>query len=154
MSLSTQIIILVLLVIGSAYFSGTEAALMSVNRIRIKNAAGNGNKKASLVLKFTENFDKVISTLLIGNNIVNILATSIATVLFTTYFPKYGVTLSTVVMTVVVLIFGEICPKSMAKQRPEIFSMVTAPLFKIIMWILTPLSLFFSPISKLAARLF
>ena len=64
MSLSTQIIILVLLVLGSAYFSGTEAALMSVNRIRIKNAAGNGNKKASLVLKFTENFDKVISTLL------------------------------------------------------------------------------------------
>ena len=154
MSLSTQIIILVLLVLGSAYFSGTEAALMSVNRIRIKNAAGNGNKKASLVLKFTENFDKVISTLLIGNNIVNILATSIATVLFTTYFPKYGVTLSTVVMTIVVLIFGEICPKSMAKQRPESFSMLIAPLFKIIMWILTPLSLFFSPISKLSAKIF
>ena len=77
MSSSTQIILLVILILGSAFFSGTEAALMSVNRIRIKNAAGNGNKKASLVLKFTENFDKVISTLLIGNNIVNILATSI-----------------------------------------------------------------------------
>ena len=153
MNLSTQIILLALLVLGSAYFSGTEASLMSINRIRIKNAAGNGNKRASLVLKFTENFDKVISTLLIGNNIVNILATSIATVLFTTYFPKYGVTLSTIVMTVIVLIFGEICPKSMAKQRPEAYAMISAPLFKIIMWILTPLSLFFSPISKLAARL-
>ncbi len=154
MNVSTQIIVLGILVLGSAYFSGTEAALMSVNRIRIKNAAGNGNKKASIVLKFIDKFDKVISTLLIGNNIVNILATSIATVLFTTYFPKYGVTLSTIVMTVIVLIFGEICPKSMAKQRPESFAMISAPLFKIIMWILTPLSLFFSPISKLAARLF
>ena len=137
MNLSTQIILLALLVLGSAYFSGTEASLMSINRIRIKNAAGNGNKRASLVLKFTENFDKVISTLLIGNNIVNILATSIATVLFTTYFPKYGVTLSTIVMTVIVLIFGEICPKSMAKQRPEAYAMISAPLFKIIMWILS-----------------
>ena len=154
MSSSTQIILLVILILGSAFFSGTEAALMSVNRIRIKNAAGNGNKKASLVLKFTENFDKVISTLLIGNNIVNILATSIATVLFTTYFPKYGVTLSTIVMTIVVLIFGEICPKSMAKQRPESFSMLCAPLFKGIMWLLTPLSLIFSPISKLSTKLF
>lgn len=153
MSLSTQIILLILLVIASAYFSGTEAALMSANRIRLKNAAGGGSKKASLVLRFTENFDKVISTLLIGNNIVNILATSIATVLFTTYFPTYGVTLSTAVMTVVVLIFGEICPKSIAKQRPESFAMASAPIFNVVMKILTPLSLLFSPVSKLAAKL-
>lgn len=154
MSLTTQIFLLIILVICSAYFSGTEASLMSVNRIRIKNAAGNGNKNASKVLRFTENFDKVISTLLIGNNIVNILATSIATVLFTTYFPTYGVTLSTIVMTILVLIFGEICPKSIAKQRPESFAMTSAPLFSVIMTLLTPLSWFFSPFSKLASKLF
>ena len=153
MSVSTQIIVLIILVICSAYFSGTEASLMSVSRIRIKNEAGNGSKKASLVLRFTENFDKVISTLLIGNNIVNILATSIATVLFTTYFPKYGVTLSTIVMTVVELIFGEICPKSVAKQRPESFAMASAPVFNLVLKVLTPLSWFFSPFSKLAAKL-
>lgn len=153
MSLTSQIIFLIILVIASAYFSGTEAALMSANRIRLKNAAGNGNRKASMVMQFTEKFDKVISTLLIGNNIVNILATSIATVLFTTYFPTYGVTLSTAIMTVTVLIFGEIMPKSIAKQKPESIAMASAPLFRLIMTVLTPLSMIFSPISKLASKL-
>ncbi len=154
MSITQQIIFLIVLVMFSAYFSGTEAAFMSANRIRLKNAAGNGNRKASLVMQLTDKFDKVISTLLIGNNIVNILASSIATVLFTTYFPTYGVTISTIVMTIIVLIFGEICPKSLAKQRPESIATASAPVFRIIMLILSPLSWLFSPVSKLMAILF
>lgn len=154
MSVTQQIIFLIVLVMFSAYFSGTEAAFMSASRIRLKNAAGNGNRKASLVMELTDKFDKVISTLLIGNNIVNILASSIATVLFTTYFPTYGVTISTIVMTVIVLIFGEICPKSLAKQRPEAIATASAPIFRGIMFLLTPLTLIFSPVSKLMAILF
>lgn len=154
MSVTQQIIFLIVLVMFSAYFSGTEAAFMSASRIRLKNAAGNGNRKASLVMELTDKFDKVISTLLIGNNIVNILASSIATVLFTTYFPTYGVTISTIVMTVIVLIFGEICPKSLAKQRPEAIATASAPIFRGVMFLLTPLTLIFSPVSKLMAILF
>jgi Mg2+/Co2+ transporter CorB len=124
MSLSNQIIILTLLVLGSAYFSGTEAALMSVNRIRIKNAAGNGNKKASLVLKFTENFDKVISTLLIGNNIVNLSASSLTTALVIEQFHSIPAGVATGILTVLILIFGEITPKTLATIYNEKLSLI------------------------------
>ncbi len=143
----TQIIVLIVLIILSGYFSATETAFSALNRIRVKNMASDGNKKAALVLKLSENFDKILSTILIGNNIVNIAATSIATLLFIGFFDgdqTLGTTVSTIVVTVVVLIFGEITPKSLAKERPESFAMFSAPLLRLFMLVLYPLNLIFT----------
>ena len=125
-----KIIGIAVLVIFSAYFSATETAFTSVNRIRIKNLANDGNKKAKEVLELSEKFDKMLSTILVGNNIVNIAMSAIATVLFMELYPVYGATIATVVITVVVLIFGEISPKSLAKESPEKFAMFSAPFLK------------------------
>ena len=122
-----SVISLVLLIAFSAYFSATETAFSGVNRIRLKNMASDGNKKASRALKLTENFDKLLSTVLVGNNIVNIAASSIATLLFTSFFGDAGAAISTLVMTVLLLIFSEITPKSIAKEVPESFAMLSAP---------------------------
>ena len=143
----TQIIVLIVLIILSGYFSATETAFSALNRIRVKNMASDGNKKAALVLNMSENFDKILSTILIGNNIVNIVATSIATLLFIDIMKgdqALGTTVATIVVTVVVLIFGEITPKSLAKERPESFAMFSAPLLRLFMFILYPLNLIFT----------
>ena len=143
----TQIIVLVVLILFSGYFSATETAFSALNRIRIKNMASDGNKKAVLVQKLSEKFDSILSTILIGNNIVNIAATSIATLLFIDICKgdtTLGTTVATIVITVVVLIFGEITPKSLAKERPESFAMFSAPLLRVFMFILYPLNLIFT----------
>ena len=111
-SLTREIVVLIVLVLLSAYFSATETAFSSLNRIKLKNKAKNGNKRAQNTLNLCEKYDKLLSTILIGNNIVNILSTSIATALFVFYFPQKGVAYSTVTMTLIVLTFGEILPKS------------------------------------------
>lgn len=138
-------LILVILIALSGYFSASETAFSAFNRARIKNMAQNSNKKAELVLRMSENFDKVLSTLLIGNNIVNISASTIATLLFAELIKdaNLAATVSTVVMTLLVLIFGEITPKSMAKQAPETFAMFSAPFLNALSIVLTPLSFFF-----------
>ena len=112
---STQISIisLILLIALSAYFSATETAFSGVNRIRLKSMASDGNKKAARALKLTENFDNLLSTVLVGNNIVNIAASSIATLLFTATFGDAGPALSTLVMTVLLLIFSEISSRGL-----------------------------------------
>lgn len=142
-----QILVLVVLIVLSGYFSATETAFSALNRIRVKNMASDGNKKAALVQKMAENFDRILSTILIGNNIVNIAATSIATLLFIDICKgdqALGTTVATVVVTVVVLIFGEITPKSLAKERPESFAMFSAPILRVFMFILYPLNLIFT----------
>lgn len=149
----TQILILALLILCSAYFSATETAFSTMNRIRMKNMA-ESNKCAALALKLAENYDKMISTILVGNNLVNIAATSLATVLFVAHWGDAGVTLSTVVMTVVVLIFGEVSPKSLAKDAPERFAVFSAPILRIIMVILTPVNAFFALWKRMLSRLF
>ena len=101
-----SIIVLVILVALSAFFSATETAFLSFNKARMKSSAKQGTRRAQLVLDLEEKYDKLLSTILIGNNIVNILASSLATVIFIGYFGDAGVTLSTVVMTVGILIFG------------------------------------------------
>ena len=111
---TAQILIIIVLIGLSAYFSATETAFTSVNRIKIKNMANDGNHKAERVLKLTQQYDKMLTTTLVGNNIVNIAMTAIATVLFVSLFGSYGPTLATVVITVIVLIFGEITPKNIA----------------------------------------
>ena len=112
----SSILILVLLIIMSAYFSATETAYSSLNKIKLKSIANKGNKKAKLALELSEKYDSVISTILIGNNIVNIATASLATVLFTKLLGSSGVTVSTIVMTILILIFGEITPKSFATK--------------------------------------
>ena len=113
-----HIIIIVVCIILSAYFSATETAFSTYNRIRIKNMAEKGNKRAALVLKLSDNYDSLISTILIGNNIVNILASAMGTLLFAKLIANQDVaaTVSTAVLTVAVLIFGEISPKTLAKK--------------------------------------
>jgi CBS domain containing-hemolysin-like protein len=136
----------------SAYFSAAETAFSSLNKIRLKNLANNGNKKAILAQKLAENYDKLISSILIGNNIVNILSASLATALFVDMFGNSGITLSTIVMTVLILIFGEITPKSIAKEIPEKFAMTSAPLLNLFIIILSPLNFFFTKFKKLISK--
>lgn len=143
-----------MLVLCSAYFSATETAFSSLNRIRIKNMAENGSKKAALVQKLYDDYDKLLSTILVGNNIVNIALASIATVLFVRYFGNTGVSLSTLVTTVVVLIFGEISPKSLAKESPEKFAMLSAPILRALIILLTPVNFLFTQWKKLLSKLF
>ena len=135
---------LLVLVALSAYFSATETAFSSLNRIRIKNMASDGDKRAQLVLNLSQDYDKLLSTILIGNNIVNITSASLATVLFVGWLGDAGVSLSTVIMTVVVLVFGEISPKSLAKESPEKFAMLSAPVMRVLIVLFTCL-LYTSP---------
>ena len=129
-------------ILMSAYFSATETAFSTVNKIRLKTMAEDGNKKAGKVLKLADNYDALLSTILIGNNIVNILASSLSTLLFIDLIANQSLatTLSTVVLTVVILIFGEISPKSIAKEMPEKFAMFSAPLISLLMSVFTPLN--------------
>jgi len=151
--MSSSIIGLLILVVLSAYFSATETAFSSLNRIKIKNLANEGNKKAALTLELCDKYDKLLSSILIGNNIVNIMSTSIATALFVLYFPTNGVALSTVVMTVVVLVFGEVGPKSIAKEMPESFAMFSAPYINFICKVLTPITVLFVWLKKFLAKI-
>ena len=115
-----QIICLVVLITFSAFFSASETAFTSLNRIRLKTMADDGNRRAAAALKLTENYDRLLSSVLVGNNIVNITATSVATVLFIKAFGQgKGPTASTIIMTVIVLIFGEVTPKSVANADIE-----------------------------------
>lgn len=144
-----------ILVLFSAYFSATETAFSSFNRIRIKNAANSGNSRASLVLSLSENFDKLLSTILIGNNIVNISLTALTTLIFVDRFgQELGATLATAIVTVVVLIFGEITPKGLAKESAEKFSMASAPVLRVLMVLLAPLNWVFSLWKRLISKLF
>ncbi len=149
-----MIVVIAVLVFFSAYFSATETAFTSVNRIKIKNMAMDGNKRAERVLALNSQYDKLLSTILIGNNIVNIGMTAIATMLFVQLYGSRGATYATIVMTLVVLIFGEISPKGLAKESPESFSMFSAPLIRGIMWILTPVNFIFSQWKKLLNKVF
>lgn len=149
------VIAILVLILLSAYFSATETAFTSINRIRLKNTANDGDRKAKRVLEIGENFDKLLSTILIGNNIVNITMTSIATVLFVSWYgPTLGPTLSTVVITLVVLVFGEITPKSVAKEQPERFAMFSAPFLKVLVTVFTPLAWIFGKWKIFVTKLF
>lgn len=145
---------IVILVMCSAYFSATETAFTSLNTIRMKTWAENGDKRAARALALEQDYDKLLSSILIGNNIVNITATTISTLLFTKIFVTYGATISTVVITIVVLIFGEISPKSVAKEFPERFAMFSAPILRVIILVLTPLNFLFSMWKKLLSKIF
>ncbi|MBQ9059592.1 MAG: HlyC/CorC family transporter [Firmicutes bacterium] len=152
--LTGQITIIVILIIFSAYFSATETAFTSVNRIRMKNLAGDGSKKAEKVLSLSEKYDKLLTTILIGNNIVNIWMTAIATTICIGLYGDHGATIATIAITVVVLIFGEITPKNVAKEKSEGFSMFSAPFIGVLMTILTPITFIFTKWKEFISKIF
>lgn len=147
MNTPLYIIIMACLVLMSAYFSATETAFSSLNKARLK-VMSEKSRKARLALKLSENYDNLISSILIGNNIVNISLSAIATVFFIKHFGDAGATVSTIVITVIVLIFGEVCPKSIAKDMPEAFATFSAPIIRVFVFILSPINFLFSLIKK------
>ena len=149
-----MLVALVIMIAMSAYFSATETAFTSLNRIRLRTKAENGSGRAAKTLELAEDYDKLLSTILIGNNIVNITATTVATVLCTKLFHQYGPTVSTVALTIILLIFGEISPKSLAKENPENWAMTATPLLKLFVIILSPVNFFFTQWKKLLSRMF
>jgi putative hemolysin len=141
---------LVILVGFSAFFSASETAFSSLNQIRLKSRAEDGDSSAARVLNMAEQYDKLLSTILIGNNIVNIAAASIGTILFTQMLgAERGATMSTIVLTIIVLIFGEVTPKSLAKEMPEKVATAVSPFLVLLMALMTPLTWLFTQWKKL-----
>ena len=150
------IIVMALLILLSSYFSATETAFSSLNKARLKALAEKGNKRAGRTLALSEKFDRLLSTILIGNNAVNIALTAIATVFFIKILKNdvSGPTVATVAVTVLVLIVGEISPKTLAKESPERFAMFSTPFIRFFIFILTPVSFIFSLWQKLLLKVF
>ena len=141
---------LVILVGFSAFFSASETAFSSLNQIRLKSRAEDGDSSAARVLAMAEQYDKLLSTILIGNNIVNIAAASIGTILFTRMLgAERGATVSTIVLTIIVLIFGEVTPKSLAKEMPEKVATAVSPFLVLLLALMTPLTWLFTQWKKL-----
>lgn len=148
-----MVVLIAVLIALSAFFSGTETAFASLNRIRMKHEAENGDVRAKRAIDISDNFDAAITTILIGNNIVNIASTAIATVLFTKLLPSSGAAVSTVVMTVLVLIFGEVLPKSFAKENSEGLALKVSGILSVLMTIFKPAVWFFKTLKKLASKM-
>ncbi len=149
---------LILCIILSAFFSATETAYSASNRVRLKTLEGPRKVKAQLALSLLEKYDSLLTTVLIGNNIVNIAGTAIATILFTTRImegtsEEAGATAASAVMTVLILFLGEVGPKTLAKQQPEKYAMAVAPMIQVLMVLLKPLDWLFSLYRKLLAKL-
>ena len=146
----TLLAALIILVAFSAFFSASETAFSSLNQIRLKSRAEDGDSSAARVLAMAEQYDKLLSTILIGNNIVNIAAASIGTILFTQMLgAERGATMSTIVLTIIVLIFGEVTPKSLAKEMPEKVATAVSPFLVLLMALMTPLTWLFTQWKKL-----
>ncbi len=146
-------IFLCILIGLSAFFSASEMALSSVNKVRIKTMADDGDKRAAKVLALTERFDRTLSVILIGNNIVNIAVSSILTVLATALFGAGGVAIATAVATVLILIFGEITPKCIAKEKSEDMALGVSPILSIIITVLYPVAVLFVKLQNLISKI-
>ena len=147
------ILVLIILLVLSAYFAATEIAYAGLNKVRLKNMANNGNKRAAKALALMDKYDSLLSTVLIGNSIVTIAAASIATIIFVLHFGDKGVAISTITMTIIILIFGEIIPKSLAKEMPESWALGSAGLLRFFMILLWPITCIFGLIQKLFAKI-
>ena len=152
MNNGTSLLLMAVLVAFSAYFSATETAFSSLNRTHLRVLAEKGDKRATLACSLSEQYDKMLTSILIGNNIVNIALSSLCTLLFIHLMGDGGATVATAVATVVVLVFGEVTPKSLAKESPERFAMFSAPFLRMVMWVLSPFAWLFSRLKKLVGR--
>ena len=149
------IIAIIALVVCSMFFSSTETAFSCFNKIKMKNLAANDNKRAELVLKLDDDFDKLITTILVGNNISNIAMTTVATVFsIATWGAKFGPTIATIGITIIVLVFGEVSPKIIAKENPEAAALFLAPMINALMKILTPITILFAGLKKFLIKMF
>ena len=153
-NMTGTIAFMALLILASAFFSASETAYSSLNMIRLKAMAEQGSRKARLALSLAEGYDSLLSAILIGNNIVNIALASMAAALFVELCGDAGSAISTVVVTIAVLIFGEVTPKSMAKERPETFAVISAPVLRLLIRVLGPVNALFSRFKRCIARLF
>ncbi len=152
--MNTTLMIIAGCLVVSAFFSASEMAFSSLNKVRVKSMAEQGNKKASLVLDMLDRYDDLLSTILVGNNVVNILCSSMATVLFISMLGEAkGPGAATIATTIVVLIFGEISPKSIAKESPEKFAMMTAPILNALTKIFVPVNFLFGLWKKLLSKI-
>lgn len=142
-----QIIVIIVLIILSAFFSSAETALTTVNKVRLKSLEEQGNKSAKRVLRILENYGKMLSTILIGNNIVNISASSLMTTLAIDVFGSYAVGLATGILTIIVLLFGEITPKTWAVINAEKIALAYSAIIRFLMLILTPVIFLIDKIS-------
>ena len=147
-----KIALVVLMMVFSALFSGTETAYSSVNKLRLKNYESQGNKKAAKALKLANRFDEVLTAVLIGNNIVNIAASSVSTLIFVSIFGSKGAGISTIVITVLVLVFCEVLPKSYAKKNAEKISLTIAPTLWALVIILKPFVWLLNKLSSLVSK--
>ncbi len=143
-----NLIILLILVCLSAFFSSAETSLVSVNKIKLRTLADSGNKSAVIALKLTENPNKLLSTILIGNNIVNLSASSLATILVQKAFDNIPISVATCILTIVILIFGEIMPKTAATLYADTLSLVYAPVIYVLCFVLTPVIFILNKISR------
>lgn len=148
---SDLLLIISFLVLCYSFFSAAETAFSSLNKIKIKALANTGNKRAEQTYELSENFSKLLTTILIGNTIVNVVSASLATVFFTKLLGGSGVTVSSIVMTLVIMIIGEIIPKNVAKFIPEKFAMACTPILRFLVWIFTPLTFIFNYLEKIIA---
>lgn len=145
--------LIIILIACSAFFSSTETAYSSVSKIRLKNYAENGNKKAKTALYISENYDKALSTILVGNNIVNIAASSLGTLLFVSFLgDATGTLVSTIVLTIVVLIFGEVSPKNLAIENSEKICLSSATTLRVLMTIFTPITFLLLKLNALITK--
>ena len=154
MNNSDLLIIISILVLCYSFFSASETAFSSLNKIKIKALANAGNKAAERTYRLTEDFSKLLTTILVGNTIVNVVSASLATVLFTNILGGKGVTVSSIIMTLVIMIIGEIIPKNVAKYVPEKFAMSCTPILNLLVWLLTPLTFIFRFVEKIFEKHF
>jgi len=150
----TMVAAIVLLVACSAFFSATETAFTSLNRLRLKARAEAGDQRSARTLALADDYDKLLTTILIGNNVVNIAATTVSTSLFIQLLGDYGPAVSTAVLTIVILIFGEVSPKSLAMDRSESFATFATPVMRLLMFLFTPLAWVFAQWKKLLSKIF
>lgn len=149
-----SIVLYCLLIVASAYFSGTEISLASVNRIHMMSLADEGNKRASRVLRILDNFDEALTVILIGNNLVNIGCATISVVLATKIWDTTAVTAATVITTLILFVFGEMLPKSYAHSCNENFAMTSSGLLIFLIKVLKPLSILFTALSRVISTPF
>jgi len=147
------VISLAVLLCFSAFFSACEMAFSSLNRIKLKSLAEK-SRRARLALKMLDVYDKLLSTVLIGNNAVNIAASALATALFISLFGTKGVSIATLVMTILLLVIGDISPKTLAKESPELTALRSAPLLRVFVWLLTPVNFLLSAWKKFLMKIF
>ena len=148
-----ELILIILGVAGSAFFSSSETALTSLNVFKIRQMEENGVENSSIVRKLTDNIGKVLTTILIGNNIVNIVTTTLATIFFTDLFGASGAVISTVVLTLTILIFGEVTPKNIASSQSEKVALRVARPIKFFDSIIKPMSFFLQAITNLLTKM-